>query len=143
MRTEQCVTISAGAASAARNAGLILTPPTLDEEQRRTLLNRLDHERRNRIYAGQVKEILPHVTRLRAIDGKWHMVTSPSLTAADADAIIAQEIEHHRGLGKSFEWKVYAHDPLTDLRDRLQQRGFSVSQLEAVLVFDLARSPAW
>lgn len=94
-------------------------------------------------YAGQVTEVLPHVTRMSAIDGKWHNVTSPSLTAADAEETIAAEIEYHRRRGASFEWKVYSHDPLTDLRDRLERHGFSIGPLEAVLLFDLANPPAW
>jgi ribosomal protein S18 acetylase RimI-like enzyme len=83
------------------------------------------------------------VTRNAAVDGQWHNVTSPLLTAADADETIAAEIAHHRALAKSFEWKVYAHDPLPDLRDRLARRGFTVGPLEAVLVYDLARPPFW
>jgi hypothetical protein len=115
----------------------------LGNNQRRTLLDRLDDERRNMKYAGQETTILPLVTRLSALDGAWHNVTSPSLTAADADETIAVEIAHHRGLGKSFEWKVYSHDPLADLRQRLLRRGFSSGPLEAVLVFDLAHLPKW
>ena len=94
-------------------------------------------------YAGQVTEVLPHVTRMRARDGKWHNVTSPALTADVADDVIAAEVEHHRSRGASFEWKVYSHDPLTDLRDRLARHGFSIGPLEAVLVFDLADAPKW
>ena len=115
----------------------------LNEHQRRTLLDRLDAERRNMQYAGQATTILPHVTRMSALDGAWHNVTSPSLSAADADEAITAEIEHHRGLEKSFEWKVYSHDPLADLRERLLRRGFSIGPLEAVLVFDLAHLPNW
>ena len=113
----------------------------LDQTTRRTLLDRLDHERRHVAYAGQSTHVGPLVTRNAAVDGQWHNVTSPLLTAADADETIATEIAHHRALGKSFEWKVYAHDPLPDLRDRLARRGFTVGPLEAVLVYDLARPP--
>ena len=118
-------------------------PTPLTDIQRRTLLRRLDEERRHVAYAGQVVEVLPFVTRNRAVDGEWHNVTSPSLTAEDADATIAAEIEHHCRLGKSFEWKVYAHDPLPDLRDRLARHRFEIGPLEAVLVYDLSRPPAW
>src|SRR5688572_18702775 len=115
----------------------------MNENRRRTLLDRLDDERRNMKYAGQVTEILAHVTRMSAIDGRWHNVTSPSLTADVAEATIVAEIEHHRRIGKSFEWKVYAHDPLTDLRDRLARHGFFIGPLEAVAVLDLADPPGW
>ena len=115
----------------------------LDETTRRTLLDRLDDERRHLAYAGQSTHVGPLVTRNAAVDGQWHNVTAPHLTAADADATIAGEIAHHRARGKSFEWKVYAHDPLRDLRDRLARHGFAVGPLEAVLVYDLARPPVW
>ena len=103
-------------------------------------MDRLDEERRHLAYAGQVTEVLPYVTRMRALDGTWHNVTSPSLDAEHADAVIAAEIEHHRRQRKaSFEWKVYSHDKLGDLRERLERRGFSIGPLEAVLVYDLGK----
>jgi hypothetical protein len=97
----------------------------LDETTRRALLNRLDHERRHVAYAGQSTHVGPYVTRNAAVDGQWHNVTSPQLAAADAEETIAGEVAHHRALGKSFEWKVYAHDALPDLRDRLATHGFA------------------
>ena len=115
----------------------------LDETIRRALLARLGDERRHIAYAGQSRHVGPLVTRNAAVDGAWHNVTSPHLTAADADATIAGEIAHHRAIGKAFEWKVYAHDALGDLRDRLARHGFTVGPLEAVLVYDLARPPLW
>ena len=115
----------------------------MNDQQRRTLLDRLDYERRHVAYAGQATDVGPHVTRNRSVDGAWHSVTAPSLTADHADEAIAAEVAHHRDIGKSFEWKVYAHDPLPDLRERLQRRGFTSSPLEAVLVYDLAGRLPW
>ena len=117
---------------------------SLHESQRRTLLQRLDDERRRLEYAGQVTEVEPLVTRMRALDGSWHNVTSPDLTALDANATIAAEIEYHRRRkAASFEWKVYSHDPLPDLRERLERAGLAIGPLEAVLVYDLSSPPAW
>ena len=113
------------------------------ENERRALLRRLDEERRHLSYPGQVKDERPHVTRVRAVDSSWHFVTSPTLAAPDADAAIDAEVAHHAQIGKSFEWKAYAHDTLRDLKDRLAARGFAIGPLEAVLVFDLSRPPFW
>jgi hypothetical protein len=113
------------------------------QDQRKSLLQRLDDERRSLAYPGQVRDVGPHVTRVRALDSSWHFVTSPGLIDADVEAAIEGELTHHAAIGKSFEWKVYAHDAAATLRDRLAARGFSVGLLEAVLVFDLDRPPFW
>jgi hypothetical protein len=111
---------------------------------RQVLLIRLDAERRNVAYDGLVLESAPPVTRCRATDGSHHTIIHSSLTAASADDVIVREIEHHRKLGASFEWKLYAHDMPDDLRERLVRHDFSIGPCEAVLTFDLwAVPPAW
>jgi hypothetical protein len=115
----------------------------MTKDERVALLQRLDEERRTVAHAGQVRDVGLQVTRVRAVDSSWHFVTSPALTADHAVDAIDAELAHHARIGKSFEWKVYAHDPLPDLKERLAARGFTISQLEAVLVFDLSRPPFW
>lgn len=109
----------------------------------REVLNRLDLERRSLARAGEVIDVLPAITRLRAEDDSRHHVIYSSLTAATADAAIAREIDHHRALGVGVEWKLYAHDEPHDLFDRLRRHGFDVGPREAVLVYDLAERAAW
>src|SRR5688572_12403226 len=105
---------------------------------RQALLSQLDAERAWIAYDGLVLEPAPPVVRLRASDGSHHTVIHSSLTAANADEVIAREIAHHCGLGVGFEWKMYAHDSPPDLRDRLASHGFTIGPHEAVLAFDLA-----
>jgi len=105
--------------------------------------SRLDHERRLLARDGEVLDVLPAVTRLRAADASWHSVPFSSLSAQTANAAIAGEIEHHRRLGAAFEWKLYAHDRPPDLAQRLRRSGFEVGPREAVLVCDLTIPPPW
>jgi hypothetical protein len=107
------------------------------------ILARLDHERRHLARDGENIELLPRVTRLGGAGDSWHSVAWSSLTPENADAVIEQEVEDHRRLGVSFEWKLYAHDTPPDLMDRLRRHGFDVGEREAVLVFDLTSPQTW
>jgi hypothetical protein len=65
------------------------------------------------------------------------------LSEVDADAAIAEQVEHHRSQGTALEWKAYAYDAPTDLLERLERHGFAVGTRETVLVLDLRDRPAW
>lgn len=103
----------------------------------------LDAERRTLAREGEIIDVLPGVSRLRASDGAGHCVIFSSLWVADAQRTIADQVAHYRGLGVGFEWKVYSHDGPPDLLDRLSRSGFSVGPKEAVLVLDLGDPPEW
>jgi hypothetical protein len=105
--------------------------------------DRLDEERRTLSYPVETLEVLPHVTRLASADGTQHSVIFSSLPEDQADCIIDEQVAHYRQIAKKFEWKVYAHDRPANLRQRLERRGFAIGAHEAVLVLDLASSPAW
>lgn len=107
------------------------------------MLRRLDEERRSLVRDGEVIEVLPSLTRLRAADGSHHTVIFSSLTAETVDGAIAGEVEHHRRLEAGFEWKAYAHDGPPDLLDRLRRQGFEVGPREVVLACDLTGLPPW
>lgn len=103
---------------------------------REAILKRLDEERRSLIWDSDVLDVLPDVTRLRSVNNLRHTIIHSSLTADNADQVIAREIEHHRQLGVEFEWKVYSHDRPADLQQRLARHGFEIGRCEAVLVRD-------
>ncbi len=103
----------------------------LDE---REILDELNQERRRLARRGEIVEVLPSVTRVRAADDSYHVVTYASLTAHTADALIEEQIDHYARLGVDFEWKVYGHDAPDDMLRRLEGRGFQVGAREAVLV---------
>lgn len=102
------------------------------------ILSALDLERRTLVRRGEVLEATRTVVRVRGEDRSWHAVSWSSLTEQDADAAIEAEVEHHRRLGVSFEWKVYGHDASRDMVERLSRRGFEVGPCEAVMVYDLS-----
>ena len=104
------------------------------------ILKRLDEERRCGKQDGTVVEYLPAITR---VDSPYRAIAFSSLSARSADAAILEQVEHHRKLGASFEWKLYAHDTPTDMLVRLERHGFQAGPREAVLVFDLSESPQW
>ena len=108
---------------------------------RAAVLQRLDDERRSGVATGDaIREQAGPVTRVRS---PYHAVVFSSLTAENADAAIAAEIEHHRTIGASFEWKLYAHDKPLDLMERLERHGLRAGPREAVLVFDLTGGAGW
>src|SRR3954471_9808207 len=109
----------------------------------RTILARLDHERRTLVHQGEIKNSLPNLSRLRTIDHSRHHVIFSSLTAETAEAAITREIAHHQNLNAPFEWKLYAHDTPPDLLDRLRTHGLEIGPVEAVLILDLTHPPAW
>jgi GNAT superfamily N-acetyltransferase len=98
------------------------------------VLAELNQERRRLARDGEIVEVLPSVTRVRANDRSHHVVIYASLTKETADAVIDEQIEHHARLGVDFEWKLYAHDAPSDMLQRLERRGFHVGPREAVLV---------
>ena len=110
---------------------------------RTEILSRFDHDRRHLARDGQVIQVLPTLTRLGDAGGFWHLVAWSSLDEDTADAAITQEIDHHRRLGVSFEWKLYGHDAPADMIERLRRRGFVIGEREAVLVFDLSVPRPW
>ena len=107
------------------------------------VLKQLDRDRRHLARDGEVLDVLPDLTRLRAADGSHHTVIYAALDEHTADAAIAREVAHHRGLGVPFEWKHFAHDGPADMLRRLERSGFEIGPCEAVLVYDLSDVPPW
>ena len=64
------------------------------------------------------------------------------LTAENVDAEIDAQVAFFRSLKSDFEWKVYSYDAPPDLQKRLQSRGFTCDEPEALMVADLADLPA-
>jgi len=107
------------------------------------ILAHLDGERRSLARHGEILQILPDVTRYASSDRSHHSIIFSRLTSESADEVIRREIEFHRRLTASFEWKVYAHDQPGDLLERLARHGLMAGPCEAVMVLDLADPPRW
>src|ERR1700682_2849502 len=108
-----------------------------------SIRRQLDLERRSLAQEGEVLEALPHISRIRSADGSRHMISFSALSNEAADAVIAEQVAHHRALGTEVEWKVYEHDRPADLRERLERHGFEIGPCETVLVLDLRDRPDW
>jgi ribosomal protein S18 acetylase RimI-like enzyme len=72
-----------------------------------------------------------------AADG-WAAIIGSRLDEASADAAIAEQIRYFAELGRTFEWKHYAHDLPRDLPRRLIAAGFEAGPEEALMVAETA-----
>src|SRR5688500_19458661 len=95
------------------------------------ILKRLDYERQHVTRPGTTREFLTSITRTTS---PYPAVGWSSLTADNADSVIAHEVAHPRRLGLSFEWKLYSHDTPGNMLMRLQRHGFEIGEREAVLI---------
>jgi GNAT superfamily N-acetyltransferase len=62
------------------------------------------------------------------------MVIWSSLDTSDADAVIAEQVDYFRGLGRQFEWKWFGYDQPDDLRLRLERAGLVAGDDESLIV---------
>lgn len=75
-----------------------------------------------------------------APDG-WNGVEWSDLDESSADAVIAEQVAFFTGLGRTFEWKYYAHDRPADLPDRLVAAGLAPGEEEALMLAAVADVP--
>ena len=106
------------------------------------ILARYDREQRFEMEEpGMRREASPTVVRQVNQHGQQSCLLYSNLSTANIDGVIDEQISYFRSLGHSFEWKVFAHDPMPDLKERLAARGFELEETEAVLVLDLETLP--
>jgi GNAT superfamily N-acetyltransferase len=68
----------------------------------------------------------------------WNGVLWSELDPGGADAAIAEQVRYFGGLGRAFEWKLYAHDQPADLGRRLLAAGFTAEPVETVMIAEVA-----
>ena len=74
-----------------------------------------------------------------AKDASWAAASSGATsTKTNADAAIADAVEHFRPFGREFEWKHYGYDEPRDLTDRLTAAGFTPDEEEALVVGEVS-----
>ncbi|UED87296.1 GNAT family N-acetyltransferase [Streptomyces profundus] len=86
------------------------------------------------------------VRQVNGDSGGGVVLWSDLASAADADAAIAEQLAYFGALGRSFEWKLYAHDRPADLGERLTAAGFEAQEPETLMVAEIAaldRRPVW
>lgn len=112
----------------------------MDRDEILSLYDR--HERIEQTDPGMTREVLPGLVRLLRPAPGSSRITYTKLTAENADPVIDEQLEFFRSRRRQFCWPVFGHDSPPDLRDRLAARGLEVSEVEEVLVLDLASLPA-
>ncbi len=79
-----------------------------------------------------------NVVRSVSTGDGWAGVTWSELNDANADAVIAAQIDRFAAEATPWEWKHYSYDKPADLPERLIAAGFVAQPTEAVLVADIA-----
>lgn len=101
------------------------------------------HERIDARPYGFDVERTAHVVRHLGPPGGRSWVIHADLSGADVDAVLAGERAYFAARGGEVEWKHFAHDRPTDLRERLAAVGFVPEEREELLALDLREAPAW
>lgn len=112
----------------------------MDKTQLLALFTR--DQRQEATFPDTRREVTPTVTRhIDEASAGEGMITYSQLTAANADEVIEEQIKYYEGIGQDFEWKLYDYDQPPDLKDRLAARGFTIEEVEAIMVLDLDDAP--
>src|SRR4051812_33589957 len=83
---------------------------------------------------GMRRENLPQVVRHVDLLGQRGMITWSQLNAASAEQVIREQVEFYSGLNQPFEWKVFDTDQPVDLKEQLQNFGFTEEPEESLMV---------
>jgi GNAT superfamily N-acetyltransferase len=107
------------------------------------LLVQYDKELRLRIsYPEARKEITRDVVRIIRKAPGMNVVAFTFANESKLDAVIDREVDYFTPMDQPFTWKVYDHDLLPSLKDKLLARGFeSDDDPAAVMVLDVKKAP--
>ena len=106
---------------------------SVDADAVRELLDRFEHQVRRQPQGARVERLEDVI---RVLDAGWTGVVWSRLDEADADAVIAREVERFAGFGP-WEWKLSSHDEPGDLAVRLEAAGFVRGGQEALLACEI------
>ncbi|MDG4860874.1 GNAT family N-acetyltransferase [Streptomyces sp. T-3] len=100
------------------------------------VLAAFDHQMRE--HAPAPAERVGSVVREPGAGGNWAGILWSDVDESTADAEIAAQVAYYSSLGRTFEWKTYAHDRPADLPERLLAAGFVAEPPETVMVADVS-----
>jgi GNAT superfamily N-acetyltransferase len=108
------------------------------------LLVRYDKDLRLRImYPEARKEITRDVVRMIRQAPGMNVVSFTFANESKLNSVIDRELDYFRPMNQPFTWKVYDHDLLPSLKDKLVSRGFAGDDdPAAVMVLDVKNAPA-
>jgi hypothetical protein len=99
-------------------------------------------QRKDVQYPDARREVTPTVVRHISLSGTGGgAVIYSQLDAANADAVIREQVNYFENIGQEFEWKLYDYDQPPDLKERLASRGFVIEEAEAIMVLHLENAP--
>lgn len=110
----------------------------------KSLLVRYDKDLRLRIsYPEAHKEITRDVVRIIRKSPGMNVVPFTFANESRLDHVIKQEVDYFLPMQQPFTWKVFDHDPLPGLKDKLASHGFAGDEDPAdVMVLDVRNAPA-
>src|SRR5574341_8784 len=110
--------------------------------KRTNLLARYDKNLRiHRRYPEARKEVSKDVVRFIRKAPGMNFVSFTFANEYDLDRVIDQQLEYFFPMGQPFTWKVYDHDLLPSLKDKLAARNFVSDGGEAVMVLRIMHAP--
>src|SRR5512147_2720201 len=109
----------------------------------KSLLVQYDKDLRLRImYPEARKEITNDVVRIIRKAPGMNVVAFTFANEAKLDNVIDREVDYFTPMQQPFTWKVYDHDFLPSLKDKLTSRGFAGDDdPAAVMVLDVRNAP--
>jgi len=112
--------------------------------QKNNLLARYDKNLRiHRHYPEARKEVTPDVVRFVRKSPGMNFVSFTFANEHDLDRVIEQQVDYFLPMEQPFTWKVYDHDLLPSLKDKLATRGFAGDDdPAAVMVLRVKKAPA-
>jgi predicted GNAT family acetyltransferase len=114
----------------------------MNPKETKEILALYDQEERYDVhYPLMQRDVSPHIVRHIDQKGREGMVIYSKLNEENADAVIQEQIAYFQKLGQNFEWKYYEHDTPSDLKERLVRHGFTIGEVEALMVLDLSKTP--
>lgn len=111
--------------------------------QKNNLLARYDKNLRiHRHYPEARKEVTKDVVRFVRKAPGMNFVSFTFANEHDLDRVIDQQVDYFVPMEQPFTWKVYEHDLLPSLKDRLASRSFVSDGGDAVMVLRVKKAPA-
>lgn len=108
------------------------------------LLQLFDKEMREEIeYPEARKEITADVVRFTREAPAMNFVSKTFASDADLDRVIEQELAHFAPMNQPFTWKVYSHDTLPTLTEKLKQHNFVRDEDDGdIMILDVDSAPS-
>lgn len=102
------------------------------------LIQRFNKELRYESQApGFIREETEYVVRHISRFGENGFIAYSNVNAGNAKEIIKKEVTYFNNLKQEFEWKVYSYDKPDNLKEILEQEGFTIGDPEALMVMKI------